>query len=261
MSHLLREDRSLARIVVLGSAGAVADGAHGHTCLAIECASGLLLVDSGDSPIQRLQRTGLRIGDLQGVIITHFHPDHVATLPDLVLSAWLLGRATPLPIYGLRDATDRFAAMMRLFRSDQWPGFYALPCHPVPETPGACVLEHDDLRITSAPTRHTVPAIGLRIENRASGRVVAYSSDTEPCDEVVALARGASILFHEASGDTAGHSSPAQAGEIGRRAGAARLVLIHYPANPASRSGWVSAASDTFGGPVELALDYGQHEF
>jgi len=123
------------------------------------------------------------------------------------------------------------------------------------------VLETDDLRITSAPTKHTVPAMGLRIENKATGSVVVYSSDTEPCDELAALAKGASILFHEATGDTVGHSSAAQAGAIGRRARAARLVLIHYPPDPESRLNWVSAACEAFGGPVELAQDYDQYEY
>jgi ribonuclease Z len=247
--------------VVLGSAGAVADQAHGHTYLAIDSPSGLFLIDCGDSPVTRLQRAGLGIDRLRGVIVTHFHPDHVATLPDLAVSAWLLGRSRPLPIYGLPDVTDRFGAMMRLYRSDQWPGFYGLPDHSVAEVQGAEVLETDDIRITSAPTTHTVPSMGLRIENKATGGIVAYSSDTEPCEELAELSRGASILFHEATGDVAGHSSAAQAGEIGRRARAARLILIHYPPDPARRPNWVSAACEAFGGPVELARDYDQYKF
>ena len=251
----------MTRLVVLGSAGAIADEAHGHTYLAIDSPSGLFLVDCADSPVPRLRRAGLCVDRLQGVIVTHFHPDHVAALPDLAVSAWLLGRTEPIPIYGLADATDRFAAMMRLYRSDQWPGFYGLPSQLVPEVPGALVLKTRDVEIRSYPTQHTAPSIGLRIEDRATGGVVAYSSDTEPCDEVVALAHGASILLHEATGEVVGHSSAAQAGEIARRAGAARLVLIHYPPDPASRPGWLQDAHEAFGGPVELAQDYDTFEF
>jgi ribonuclease Z len=245
----------------LGTSGAIASAAHGHTYLAIDCKTGFRLVDCGDMPVARIGRSGLGIERLQGIIVTHFHPDHVATLPVLAVSTWLLGRTEPLPVYGLQDATERIAAMMDLFRADEWPHFPGLPCHAVAGLPGALVLENDELRITCSPTRHTAPSIGLRFENKASGAAVAYSSDTEPCDEVVTLASGVDILFHESTGDGTGHSSAAQAGTIGRRARAARLVLIHYPPGPADHQSCVAEASATFDGPVEMAQDYSEYEF
>jgi ribonuclease Z len=75
------------------------------------------------------------------------------------------------------------------------------------------------------------------------------------------LARDASILFHEATGETVGHSSAAQAGAIARRANAARLVLVHYPPEPSSRPRWAAQAAEAFGGPVELAHDLGPYAF
>ncbi len=251
----------MARIVVLGTAGAVASAEHGHTYFALDGERGFLLIDCGDSPVVRLREADLPIGRMRGVIVTHFHPDHVAGLPVLIVSAWLLGRVEALPLFGLRDVTERFAAMMALFRWHEWHGLYEVPLRDVSAEPGALVLADDDFRITSAPTNHPVPTIGLRIENRRSGRTVAYSADTEPCDEVVTLARGAHILFHEATGDAFGHSSAAQAGTVARRAGVGRLVLVHYPPCPADRAGWLAAASTEYDGPVELAQDYGEYTF
>jgi ribonuclease Z len=250
----------LARVVVLGTAGAVASAAHGHTYLAID-GEGFLLVDCGDMPVARIRRAGLGLDRLQGVIVTHFHPDHVASLPVLVVSAWLLGRKAPLPVHGLDDVTGRFAALMGLFRSEEWPGLFGLPARSVDRAAGALVLENEEFRITSAPVCHPVPTIGLRIENRRSGNVVAYSADTEPCDAVVALARGASILFHEATGATVGHSSAAQAGAIARRAEVGRLVLVHYPPSPDRHADCTEDASEAFGGRVELAQDFDEYQF
>lgn len=91
--------------------------------------------------------------------------------------------------------------------------------------------------------------------------VLAYSSDTEPCDAMVELARDADILIHEAATNTLGHSSAAQAGEIARRAGARRLVLIHYRPSPRKYDRWREEATAAFGGPVELAQDFGEYTF
>ena len=91
--------------------------------------------------------------------------------------------------------------------------------------------------------------------------MVAYSSDTSPCDAVVELARDADILIHEAAKSTPGHTGAAQAGEIARRAGARRLVLIHYRPAPHEYARWLQEAGEAFGGPVELAQDLGEYEF
>ena len=251
----------MARVVTLGTAAAVPDEFHANTCLALKGEQGFFLIDCPSTPLVRLRRAGLMPERLRGLIITHFHPDHVAGVSILLMNIWLLGRTDPLPVYGLRDALDRFRSMMALFYWDEWPEFFPTSCHAVAEEIGALVLEDDEFRITSAPVEHVVPTIGLRMENKRSGRVVAYSGDTSPCDAVVALARDADLLIHEAAKDTLGHSSAAQAGEIARQAGAGRLALIHYRPAPHKYDRWLKEAAAAFGGPVELAQDFGEYEF
>lgn len=251
----------MARIVALGTAAAVADEAHATTCLAVEGEGGFFLIDCGDSPLVRIRRAGLTPEHLRWLFITHFHPDHVSGVPILLMNIWLLGRTDPFPVYGSQDVLERFDAMMNLFRWDEWPGLFPVLCHTVAEEEGALVLEDDEFRVTGAPVRHLVPTMGLRIENKRSGGVVAYSSDTEPCDAVVGLAKAADILIHEAAKDTPGHSSAAQAGEIARRAGVSRLLLIHYRPAPHKYNRWVEEAAAAFGGPVELAQDFGEYVF
>ncbi len=251
----------MARVVILGTAAVVSDAAHANTYMAVEGARGFFLIDCADRPLVRMRQAGLDFKRLRGLIITHFHPDHVSGVPIMLNNVWLLGRTDPLPIYGLQDAVERFETMMDLFRRYEWPGLYSMPCHIVPEEVGALVLEDDEFRITAAPVNHMVPTMGVRVENKRSGKALAYSSDTEPCDATVELAREADILIHEAAKNTLGHSSAAQAGEIARRAGAGRLVLIHYRPAPHKYAGWLEEATAAFGGPVELAQDFGEYEF
>ena len=68
------------------------------------------------------------------------------------------------------------------------------------------------------------------------GRKVVISGDTRPVDRLIAAARGASVLVHEATLDSTlgegarayGHSTARQAGEVAREADAGLLVLTHF---------------------------------
>ena len=134
----------MARVLALGTAAAVPDERHASTHLAVEGVRGFYLIDCGGRPILRIQQAGLDLGHLRGLIITHFHPDHVAGIPLLLMDTWLLGRTDPLPVYGLQDVIERYNVMMDLFRRDEWPGFFDTPCHVVPEEIGTLVLEDDE---------------------------------------------------------------------------------------------------------------------
>jgi ribonuclease Z len=70
------------------------------------------------------------------------------------------------------------------------------------------------------------------------GRKIAYTGDTMPSKKLVKLAEHADLLIHEATFDDElmeragedGHSTPSQAAETAKEAGAKRLVLTHISA-------------------------------
>jgi ribonuclease Z len=243
----------VARLVILGTAHAIPDPDHDNTHLAVVGADGVTLVDCGGSPTLRLRQAGLEMESITDLIATHFHPDHVSGIPLLLMGMWLSGRQTPLRIYGLHHCLERLEDMMGFFQWHNWPDFFPVAFHRLPEQEGVVVLERGDHRVLSSPVRHMVPTIALRFEGLPGGRSVCYSSDTEPCSALVRLAEGADVLLHESTGDGLGHSSAAQAGETARRAEVGRLLLIHYP--PDQRQGLVDQARTTFGGEVQLAQD------
>ncbi len=246
----------MANLIILGTSNAVPDENHESTHMALRGQKGMLLIDSGSNPLLRLRQAGLDYQDLTDLILTHFHPDHVSGVPLLLMHMWLLGHRRSLQIHGLGHTLDRLEKLMVFYDWENWPGFFPVTFHRLPQREKALVLENDEFRILASPVHHMIPTIGLRIETLNSGKALAYSCDTEPCAEVVGLAAGVDYLIHEASGGFTGHSSAAQAGEIARQAQAGALYLVHYPTGDADSSGLLEEARQVFAGEVVLAEDF-----
>jgi ribonuclease Z len=246
----------MARLLILGSAAAVPDAQHDNTHFLLHGDHGsLVLVDCGSNPLMKLRQYGLQPDDLGDMILTHFHPDHIAGLSNYLMHLWLLRRTAPLAVYGLHHCIGRVEQMMDAFMWETWPGFFPVTFHRVAERDNRLVLDNADFRITSWPTKHYIPAIGLRIEVKTSGKVIAYSGDTEPIAGIVDLARGADILLHEAAGKKTGHTGARQAGEVAAEAGVRCLSLIHYEVWDVDPRPLVDEARAAFDGPVVLASD------
>jgi ribonuclease Z len=244
----------MAKLVILGTAK-VADAAHENTHMAVVGNSGAALIDCVGTPIVRLEKAGITLDQLDDVILTHFHPDHVSGIPLLLMDMWLMGRQKPLRIYGLHHTLERIEDLMSFYRWDNWPQFFPVAFHRLPERDQIVVLENGEYRILSSPVRHVIPTIGLRFESQSRERIIAYSCDTEPCQSVVHLAQGADILIHEASGASVGHSSASQAGSVAQEADVGQLLLIHYPTREGDTSTLLEQARETFSGEVGLAVD------
>jgi ribonuclease Z len=251
----------MARLIVLGSSGAISDADHDHTHFVLLGDRGsVVLVDCGSNPFPKLERVGISSEGLQDVILTHFHPDHVYGLPIFLMELWLMGRIQPLHLYGLHHCLHRVDGLMNAYQWDTWPNFFPVHFHRVSECASAPVLENEDFCIRAWPTQHFIPTFGLRIEIKTTGTVVGYSGDTEPSPDIVALARDADLLVHEAAGEGFGHSSAVQAGETATGAHAKKLVLIHYNARRDSPHMLIEEAQTTFAGPIEVAEDFSEYE-
>jgi ribonuclease Z len=243
----------MPKLVFLGTANAIPDENHENTHLAIIGEDRRILIDCPGNPVIRLKKSGIDLNRLTDLFLTHFHPDHVAGVPPLLMSMWLMGRRDEFSIYGLEHTLDRLKRLMDLFEWEEWPNFFPVRFHRIPEKPMSVALKSKEFLVYSSPVEHLLPAIGIRVEARQIGIVLAYSGDTAPCDAVIGLADMADVLIHEATGQQPGHSSASQAGQIAARAAVGSLYLIHY--NPQDRT-LESQAEKEFPGPVQRAKDF-----
>jgi ribonuclease Z len=249
------------KVVILGSSNAIATAHHDNTHMVLIGDERTVLIDCVSSPVVRLEQAGVKLDQLSDVILTHFHPDHVSGVPLLLMDMWLMGRTQPLTVHGLQYTLDRIEQLMGFYGWERWPNFYHVTFHRVPEEDMSELLDSADFKIASSPVQHLLPTIGLRVRFNRSGKVMAYSADTEPCPQVVRLAGGADLLIHEAAGKGRGHSSAEQAGQIAEQAEADRLLLIHYPTGKFAVGDIVAQAKTRFQGTVSLAEDFMELDF
>ena len=223
----------MATLHLLGTGAAFSAADRTTTMLAVSGPRSVVVIDCGGDVVRWLLAHALDLDRVSALIVTHEHADHVSGFPLMMERLWLAGRTRPLDVYGIAPAIEQVRKLHDAFDTSSWPNYPEVRYHEVALGEDATVLVDDDWEITAAPGCHAVPVTGLRIVDRAGGGVVAYSADTEPCEAIERLARGADLLVHEATGEGPGHSSATDAARLASRAGVRRLRLVHIAPNGA----------------------------
>lgn len=242
-------------LTVLGCSGSVPG--HGNPCSGylVEQDGYRLLLDLGTGALGTLLAHASP-ADVDAVVISHQHSDHLADLAALVYAQEKTGlRAVPTRVVAPAGTAGLVHRSHLLAFEDARPG--SLECGP--------------FLLRLARVRHPGESCAVRVE--AGGGSLTYTGDSGPCRELARLAYGSGVLLAEAAlgpgepGDkaaspdvwSADHTAPPphhltarQAGELAASAGAGVLVLTHLrPWEDHGRS--LTAASAPFPGPVLLA--------
>jgi ribonuclease Z len=249
----------------LGTSAAIPSLQRDTTWLAFSSEEELLLVDCGGSPLRKLQRATCNIAHLSRILVTHTHPDHAYGLPALIQNLVIQKRCAPLMISCRVELLERLQTLLDLFEllDHEFPILFET----IEPREGTEVARTRSFIVSASPNAHgTMPNLAVRIDARSNGRAVVYSSDTEPCEAVIRLSRGADTLIHEATfssldPDRSGaHSTARQAGEVAQAAGVRRLILAHidlrYHNDP---SPLIREAREAFSGEVVVAEEFRQY--
>lgn len=194
-----------------------------------------LKLDFGRGNLVRMVEAGIDWKTTNAVLISHVHPDHVSDLMQYLQLYTLAhhdGRLkTKVPFYGPRGFEAWFQ-QMHVVTTTIWDHIpTAADVFDQPFTIGDCI-------ITPAPMTHSIDAVGYRIE--AEGKVLCYTGDAAYSPELVQLARHANVLLAECSApstdnEAEAHLRPQDVARIASEANVQRVVLTHYPGDPAVR--------------------------
>jgi ribonuclease BN (tRNA processing enzyme) len=245
-------------LTVLGGSAAGGNPGQGCSGYLVESGDTRLVLDLGSATLPEL-RLHANPADLDGIVISHLHLDHVLDL--LALRYHLAydpdrsGRTVPLflPPGGLAFF-DRLAAAL----DDDGEGESYFSQFDMSEYDPGHRLDIGGLTLSFAPTIHYVPCWAIRVEDGATS--IVYTADTGPAAELDSFASGAAILIAEAAAidtssepwESRGHLSAEEAGHLAAAAGVDMLVLAHYWSQQGSELLLARAAAH-FSGPIEIA--------
>lgn len=115
-----------------------------------------LLIDCGEGMQIALAKAGVSLARLETLLITHFHADHIAGLPGLLLSAGNYGKSAPLHIYTPRGGIEIIKRLCCI--CPELP--FDVTIH---EISGEGTVFRNGLEISFMPLRHRIDCFGFSI--------------------------------------------------------------------------------------------------
>jgi ribonuclease Z len=276
------------RLVILGAGTPTPTPDRFGSSYVLQLGDECILVDCGPATTYKMVKAGLFPAQVNSLFFTHHHSDHNADYPCFFLCRWdqSAGRFPDLEIFGpdkTKKITERLFGANGAYIYDlkariHWTSSRhvyvnrggklprAMPALKVREVKPGDVIRRKNWKATVAAAIHAQPwldCVAYRFDSRAGS--VVMSGDTEICDSVIELARGADLLvcmcwnIHErmvAEGESAGQCSTRTAAVLAQEAGVKKLVLTHagpYLARPDNRKKGLAQARKIFKGEVVFA--------
>ncbi|MGA3207986.1 MAG: MBL fold metallo-hydrolase [Syntrophales bacterium] len=221
------------RVTILGSGTCVPSLIRSSFSFVLQIHGRLLLFDLGAGTMRRLLETGFTLSQVSHIFLSHLHPDHTGEFASFIFATkypQTYRRRTPFHVIGA-TGLDNF-----------YKGLHAVCGEWIELEPDLMKIievdnhQHDQFvddifLVDSLPMCHIESSIGYRV-TAAAGSSVTYTSDTDFCENAIALARDAAILICESAFPDAmkveGHLTPSRAGRIAIEAGAKKLLLTHF---------------------------------
>jgi ribonuclease BN (tRNA processing enzyme) len=233
-------------VTVLGASGSYPSPGGACSGYLVEGGGTALWLDAGSGTFANLQRH-LDLDELDGVVLSHAHPDHWADVLGYQVVIRHIRERTGVPAYGPADLLEMLEAVHGA----------AGPQLDWTSVTDGMTAEVGALRLTFSRTDHQGETYAVRID--CDGTSLGYSADTGTGWPLAALGPGLDVALCESTlePEWAGsipHLTATEAGAAAKAAGARRLVLTHFQPG-VDRERAQRLASEAFGGPVEVAVE------
>ena len=281
-----RGQQPRTRLILLGTGGGPRPRKESSAAAQVIISNGAAyVVDCGDGVARQLAMASVPLTTLRHVFLTHQHSDHNADYGNLLWLAWASGLSTRVDTWGpppLEQMTKLFLQMNAYDIETRIANEGRVPLAPLVHVhelrAGGEVMHDDNVRVTAAVVDHppVTPSFGYRFD--AADRSIVISGDTTPSENLITLAKGASVLVHSVlyvpavdrlvarvpnartlkASIIAHQTSAEDAGRVAAAAGVKTLVLSHLvPADDPNVTErlWIDAARIHFTGTVIVGRD------
>lgn len=245
------------RLTTIGTGTAAPHPTRVASAHLVESGPVRLLLDCGSGAVHRMANLGVDWSGITHVALTHFHADHIADLPLLIMG-WRWGqlppRRAPVTIYGPPGTGALMERMAAVYGAWMLAPDFPLTVRDLV----ADEILHlgDDVTVRAHPVPHTTESVAYSVSG--GSRRLVYTGDTGESESLGIWAHGCDLLLAECSLPDAmairEHLTPRQAGALAARAAAQRLVLTHfYP--PVEAVDITAEVAEFYAGPVVCATD------
>jgi len=163
-----------------------------------------LLVDCGSGVTQRLKQAEVSTANIDALILTHLHSDHVVDFYQLIISSWHSYRTKPWKIYGPQGTKRFLNKIMNAWKEERnlrisyesRSSIKAFELDIVEFADFGKIKINDILfeyfRVDHQPVKH---AYGFNFYN--DKKKLTISGDTRPCENLMKYAQKCDVLLHE----------------------------------------------------------------
>lgn len=146
------------RVTILGSNSAAPAHRRHHTSQLLNVEGQFYLIDCGEGTQLQLKRYKLRAQKIKTIFISHLHGDHYLGLMGLLSTMHLMGRKTPLKLYGPRGLADIISLQLKY---SETTFNYDIDYIEVDTTKNQIIHEDSLIEVWSIPLDHRIPCAGF----------------------------------------------------------------------------------------------------
>ncbi len=171
-------------LTILGFNSAIPTINSAPTAQFLEMEERHFLIDCGEGTQVQLRKAKARFSKINHIFISHLHGDHCFGLPGLVASFRLLGRETPLHIYGPKGIKEMLETIFRLTETHK--GFEVV-YHELDKNYSEKIYEDHRVEVFTIPLDHRIYCNGYLFKEKPKERhlnmqEISKYPEIETCD-------------------------------------------------------------------------------
>lgn len=276
----------ITKLVMLGSGNPNPSPIRSGCSIAVVVKEKAYIVDFGAGVVRQAAAMSPKYGgkikaldtkNIKTAFLTHLHSDHTVGYPDLILTPWVMGRNSPLEVYGPEGLNKMTTNILEAYEDDIKYRLYGTePAN----NQGWRVNAHEFSKEGVVYSDSLVSVEAFRVPHGSwpnswgfrfttPDKVIVISGDSAPSETIVKYSKNADILVHEVYSKkgfdvrskfwqnyhSKQHTSTIELGEIASKAKPKLVVLYHVLDWGATEKEMLNEISTKYSGKVIVSRD------